>query len=53
VIASCHSPAIRGDRIGVAFDVLRTLPTAAPWIPFTQADLEMWLAAMAGGPPPA
>jgi flavorubredoxin len=53
VIASCHSPAIRGDRIGAAFDVLRTLPTSAPWTPFTQADLEMWLAAMAGQPPPA
>jgi hypothetical protein len=50
VIASCHAPAIRGDRIGAAFDVLRTLPSSAPWTPFTQTDLEMWLAAMAGQP---
>jgi flavorubredoxin len=47
VIASCHSPAIRGDRIPVAFELLRRLPTLDPWAPFTHADLEGWLAAMA------
>ena len=52
VIASCHVPAIRGDRIGRAFDVLRRLPTEQAWSPFTQADLEGWLAVMAGGPAP-
>jgi flavorubredoxin len=53
VIASCHAPAIRGDRIATAFDLLRRLPTMEPWSPFTQADLEGWLAMMGGGPPPA
>jgi flavorubredoxin len=53
VIASCHSPAIRGERIATAFDFLRRLPTAEPWSPYTHADLEMWLAAMAGEPAPA
>ena len=48
VIASCHSPAIRGARISNAFDLLRRLPTLEPWSPFTHADLEGWLAAMAG-----
>jgi flavorubredoxin len=44
VIASCHAPAIRGDRIGQAFDVIRRLPTADAWVPFTHQDLEQWLA---------
>ena len=52
VIAACHAPAIRGDRIGRAFDLLRRLPTAEPWSSYTQADLEGWLAMMSGGPPP-
>ncbi|MCB1006085.1 MAG: hypothetical protein KDB35_18030, partial [Acidimicrobiales bacterium] len=49
VIASCHAPAIRGDRIGTAFEAIRRLPTSDPWAPFTHQDLEMWLSAM----PPA
>ena len=43
VIASCHAPAIRGDRIQTAFDIVRTLPSADPWQPFTHQDLEQWL----------
>jgi flavorubredoxin len=46
VIASCHAPAIRGDRIGRAFDVLRSVPNAEPWAPYTQRDLESWMAAL-------
>jgi flavorubredoxin len=53
VIAACHAPAIRGDRIATAFDLLRRLPSAAPWSPYTNADLEGWLAAMSGAPTPA
>lgn len=45
VIAGCHTPVIRGDRVGQAFDVLRRLPGLQPWQEFTQADLEMWLGA--------
>lgn len=45
VIASCHAPAIRGERIGQAFDALRRLPMAPAWAPFTHRDLEMWLSA--------
>jgi hypothetical protein len=47
VIAGCHTPAIRGARIDAAFDILRTLPTADPWTPITQQDLENMLAMMA------
>jgi flavorubredoxin len=47
VIAGCHTPAISGSRIGEAFDILRKLPTADPWIPITQQDLEAMLASMA------
>lgn len=43
VIASCHAPAIRGDRIGQAFETIRRLPTAEAWAPFTHQDLEQWL----------
>jgi flavorubredoxin len=50
VIVSCHAPAIRGDRIGRGFDILRTLPTADPWQAYGNADLDAWLAAMAGEP---
>jgi flavorubredoxin len=46
VIASCHGPAIHGERVGKAFDLLGTVCSAEPWEPFTQADLEMWMAAM-------
>ena len=46
VIASCHAPAIRGDRIKIAFDTVRMLPSSEAWIPFTHSDLEQWLAAM-------
>lgn len=45
VVASCHAPAIRSDRMPRACEVLRSLPSAAPWQPFTQADLEQWMAA--------
>jgi flavorubredoxin len=53
VVASCHSPAIRGTRINRAFELLRTLPDMEPWQPFAHQDLEQWLAAMAadGGAP--
>jgi flavorubredoxin len=47
VVASCHAPTITGERIERGFNLLRGLPTAQPWEPFTQADLEQWLAAMA------
>jgi flavorubredoxin len=29
-IAGCHTPAIEGSHIGVAFDIMRRLPTVAP-----------------------
>ena len=45
-IASCHGPAIVGDRVGRAFELLRTVVTAEPWEPFGQDDLEHWLSAM-------
>ena len=46
VIAACHAPAIRGDRIKTAFDTVRMLPSSEAWIPFTHSDLEQWLAMM-------
>jgi flavorubredoxin len=46
VIAGCHTPAIRGARIDKAFDILRNLPTADPWAPITQQDLEAMMAMM-------
>ena len=46
VLAGCHTPAIYGPRIATAFELLRRVPTAEPWIEFTQADLEQWMAAM-------
>jgi flavorubredoxin len=46
VLASCHAPAIRGNRVGRAFDLLRSLPAAEPWAAYTQEDLEAWMAAM-------
>jgi hypothetical protein len=52
VVASCHAPAIRGERIAQGFDVMRSLPSSAPWSPFTQEDLDAWLTAMAGLAPP-
>lgn len=47
VVAGCHTPAIRGERIAEAFDLLRRLPTIEPWADFTQQDLELWLTQMA------
>ena len=47
VIASAHAPAIRGGYVARSFELVRELPDAKPWAPFTQGDLEMWLAAMA------
>jgi flavorubredoxin len=49
VIAGCHTPAIRGPRIKAGFDLLRELPTAEGWSPYTQADLEQWSRAMTEG----
>jgi hypothetical protein len=49
VIAGCHTPAIRGSRIKTGFDLLRDLPTAEGWSPYTQADLEQWSRAMTDG----
>jgi len=43
VAASAHAPAIGGTQLDRAFDLLRELPSAAPWSPFTQDDLELWL----------
>lgn len=45
-VASCHAPAIRGDRIDQAFTAIRSLPTVDAWAPFTHQDLETWLAMM-------
>jgi hypothetical protein len=42
-IASCHAPALRGDRIARSFQLLPTLPGSDPWVPFTQADVDEWL----------
>jgi flavorubredoxin len=53
VIAGCHTPAIRGPRIDIAFELLRGLPAADPWSEFTQADLEQWARAMTEGLPTA
>jgi flavorubredoxin len=44
VLTSCHGPAIRGEHVDRSFDILRSLPSAGAWSPFTQADLEQWLA---------
>jgi flavorubredoxin len=51
VVAGCHTPVIRGERIRTAFEILRELPTAEPWQEFTQHDLEQWAAAMEAGEP--
>jgi flavorubredoxin len=51
VIAGCHSPVLRGPRIAEAFDVLRQLPEVPAWAEFTQADLDMWMAAAEGTVP--
>ena len=50
VVASCHAPTIDGGRIDRAFELLETVPSAAPWQPFTQADLDLWMAAAEAGP---
>ena len=52
-IASAHTPAIRGGAIARSFGLLRGLPDAEPWAPYTQADLDSWVAAMAGSGHPA
>jgi flavorubredoxin len=50
VAASCHAPAIRGYRLEQAWATLRSVAAAEPWQPFTQADLDVWMAhAGAGG----
>jgi hypothetical protein len=48
VIAGCHSPVLRGLRIAAAFDLLRQLPGVPAWAEFTQADLDLWMAAAEG-----
>jgi flavorubredoxin len=45
VIASAHSPAIYGDMVADAFNLLRQVPTAAPAPLPGQADLDAMLAA--------
>lgn len=44
-VAGCHTPAIQGERLREAFDLLMEFPTVEPWAPFTQADLEQWMSA--------
>jgi flavorubredoxin len=54
IAAGAHGPVVRGDRLDDAFRMLRTLPHAGPLAPFTQNDLDGWLAmAAAGQPTPA
>lgn len=48
-LAGCHTPAIRRDRIQMAFDLLRQLPVIDPWSEFAQAHLEMWMSTGAEG----
>ena len=45
VIGACHAPVLSGPRIAEAFDLLRRLPDVPAWAGFTQADLDMWMAA--------
>jgi flavorubredoxin len=52
VIAGCHSPVLRGQRIAEAFDLLRQLPDVPAWPGFTQADLDSWMEAAEGTVPP-
>jgi hypothetical protein len=47
VVASCHSPTIRGARIDRAFELLRGLPDMEPWQSFAHHELEQWVSAMA------
>lgn len=49
-VAGAHGPVVRGPRIDDAFRMLRTLPHAGPLPPFTQLDLEGWMAAAAAAP---
>lgn len=51
VAVGAHGPAVRGTRLDDAFRLLRTLPHAAALEPFTQTDLESWMAAAATGAP--
>lgn len=46
-IAACHGPAIYGDLVDRAFEILRRAPSLDPFVEFSQADLESWLEAMA------
>ena len=50
VIASCHAPTMSGDRVDRAFELLHTVPTADPWAPFTQGDLDQWMSAATAAP---
>jgi flavorubredoxin len=47
-IASCHSPAIHGSKIGQAFELILEIPRMPMWDEPTQADLEAAIAASAG-----
>ena len=40
VAAGAHGPVVRGDRLGDAFRMLRTLPHAGPLTHYAQTDLE-------------
>lgn len=48
-LASCHSPVIRGSRIGDAFDIMRKLPEGAPPPQPGQPDLDELMHAIAVG----
>jgi flavorubredoxin len=49
-VAACHGPALHGQRIEKAFEILRRAPSLDPFEEYSQADLESWLEAMAGPP---
>lgn len=49
--AGAHGPVVRGTRLTDAFRMLRELPHAGALQPFTQTDLESWLAAASTGSP--
>ncbi|WP_219415844.1 MBL fold metallo-hydrolase [Pseudonocardia nigra] len=47
VAAGAHGPLVRGERIADAFRMFRELPHTGALAPFTQSDLEHWMAAAA------
>ena len=52
VVASAHGPALRGDQIGTALDLLRQLPDMAPAVLPDQEVLEMLVAFITNPPQP-